>query len=124
AVRDLTAERFKALARGDERAACDLVRLLPTGGLQHSESARRLCGEPRGSLETRIAGIAADAFGDRYRNIPRVLWGGAKDAEAALAQMIEGAASVERAESGLEADTPAIARGAQRRADHLRSERG
>src|SRR5262249_39239880 len=117
------AERFEALARGDERAAYGLARLLPTRGLQQREPARRLRFGRRICFETGQPRITANAFGDRGRDVPCVVWRCRENAETALAQMIVRAAAVERAKGRLEAEAAAKARRPQRRTDHLRAER-
>src|SRR5262249_1826977 len=117
------AERFEALARGDERAAYGLARLLPTRGLQQRESARRLRSGWCTCFETGQPRIAADAFGYRGRDVPCVVWRCRENAETALAQMIVRAAAVERAKGRLAAEAAANARRPHRRTDHLLAER-
>ena len=98
--------------------------LLPSGSLQHRERARAPRRRRFGrALQAGIPWIAAGPRRDVDRDQPSVFERRGEHAGAALAEVIVAAAAVDPADTRLEADAAAEARGPQDRADDLRPER-
>src|ERR1700736_5144832 len=91
--------------------------LLPSGSLQHHQSARSPWQRRFGTaLQTRTPGIAADPRGDADCDKPGVFERGGEHAGTALAEVIVAAAAIDPANARLKADAAAKACGAQDRA--------